>query len=350
MNKIIFRTDGGGNVGLGHLSRCLSLAESLKEKGIKCVFATKDIDSKIGGMIVSNGHLIEKLPSEISLEEDLNLTINLIKNIRPDLVITDSYEIDQSYLEQLKKLNIILMSIDDLAKLHFCSDIVLNQNIGAQNSDYSIEKYTKLLLGPEYALLRKKARDKQGLKEIKEIAKNILITLGGTDPDNQTLKIVKALKDIKNNIVVTVIMGPHYQYEELLRKEIGVSNQFFLVSDPQDICDLMEKADMAVSAGGSTCYELAYLGVPNIIMVMADNQKKIAEELDSYGISINLNWFEDVTEEYIKKAGENLIKDRNKREKMSTKGRKLVDGRGVERVVEEITKQINRVVINENRT
>lgn len=337
MERVIFRVDGGGNIGQGHIMRCLSLAEGLRERGVQCVFVTKDIDPNTGRRITHNGHLIERLPSEIDLEGDLNMTINLIREHQPDLVITDSYEINQHYLEQLKRLDATLMSIDDLAKIHFCSDIVLNQNVGFKDSDYSTEKYTKLLVGPEYVLLRKEVRDKYFLKkEIKEVAESILVTLGGTDPENQTLKVVMAFKGLKNNIEITVVVGPGYQYEEILREKIGADNRFTLARNPQNIFNLMEKTDLAISAGGSTCYELAYLGVPNIILTLADNQKKIAEGLDNYGTSINLGWFEDVTEEDIKEAVEDLIENRERREAMSKRGKELVDGKGVERVMEKI--------------
>lgn len=340
--KAVFRVDGGGNIGFGHIMRCLSLAEGLRERDIQSIFITRDIDSEAKRRIVANGHLMERLPPEIDLKEDLNSTINLIKKYQPDLVITDSYEIDQHYLEQLKRLDVTLMSIDDLVDFHFCSDIVLNQNIGVKVTEYSTERYTKLLLGPKYALLRKELRDRGRTKEIKEGAENILVSLGGTDPDNQSLKVAKALKGLKDDVKVTVIMGPGYQYEKILREEIKTDKRIILTRDPKDIFGLIEKSDIAISAGGSTCYELAYLGVPNIILVLADNQRKIADGLDSYGISINLGWFEDVTEEGIKEAVGELIENRERREEMNMKGRELVDGKGVERVVEEICAVINK--------
>ena len=350
-DKVIFRADGGANIGLGHIMRCLNLADGLKEKGMQCIFITKDIDPEAGKRIVDSGHLIERLPAEIDLEEDLNLTIKLIKKHQPDLVVTDSYDINEIYLRRIKDLNIPLMSIDDLANMHFFSDIVLNQNIEVKVSDYSRERYTKLLLGPKYVLLRKEFRNKHFLKkEIKKFVENILVTLGGTDPDNQTLKVVKALKGMKDNIKITVVMGPGYQYEEVLRKETEADNRFIFTRDPQDIFGLMKKADIAISGGGSTCYELAYLGVPNIILVLADNQKKIAEGLDNYGTSINLGWFKEVTEDKIKEAVVDLIGNKEKREEMSKKGRKIVDGKGVERVVEEICGAIEKRKTNHEGT
>ncbi|MBU2599097.1 UDP-2,4-diacetamido-2,4,6-trideoxy-beta-L-altropyranose hydrolase [bacterium] len=339
--RIVFRVDGGGSIGLGHIMRCLNLAEGLKEKGMQCIFITKDIDPEAGKRIVDSGHLVERLPAEIDLEEDLKLTVNLIKKYQLDLVVTDSYDINEIYLKRIKDLNIPLMSLDDLANMHLFSDIVLNQNIGVKVSDYSRERYTKLLLGPKYVLLRKEVRDRHCFRrEIKEVAKNILVTLGGTDPNNQTLKVVKALKGIKNNIKITVVIGPSYLYEEILRKEIETDSRFILTRNLKDILGLMEKADIAISGGGSTCYELAYLGVPNIIIVLSDNQRKNADSLDNYGTSLNLGWFEEVTEDKIKETIKDLIKAREKRKGMSRKGRELVDGRGVERVVEEILVQL----------
>ncbi|MDI6785192.1 MAG: UDP-2,4-diacetamido-2,4,6-trideoxy-beta-L-altropyranose hydrolase [bacterium] len=339
-NKVIFRVDGGANIGLGHIMRSLSLADGLRRKNSKNLFIIKDTDSEVIERIICSGNLIEKLPLEIDLEKDLNLTIGLIKKYQPNLVITDSYEINQHYLEQLKKLNIVLMSIDDLANMYFCSDVVLNQNIGVKANDYSVEKDTKLLLGPKYVLLRKEFKNKRSLCEIKEEVENILVIFGGTDSDNQTLKAVKALRNIKSAIEIVVVMGPGYQYEGILREEIKTDSRFILARDPKNIFNLMMKADIAISAGGSTCYELAYLGVPNIIIIVADNQKKIAAGLDSYGASINLGWFKDVVEKDIKKAIDSLMENRERRENMSRNGKKLVDGKGVERVVDEVMRQI----------
>lgn len=339
-SKVIFRVDGGSSIGIGHIMRSLSLADGLRRRDSKNLFIIKDIDPRVIERVICSGNLVERLPLEIDLEKDLNLTINLIEKYQPIIVITDSYEINQHYLEQLKKLNIILMSIDDLANIHFCSDIILNQNIGVKAKDYSIKKNTKLLLGSKYVLLRKEFRNRCNLNKIKEEIKSILVIFGGSDSNNQTLKAIKALKNIKDSIEIIVVMGPGYQYEDILRKEIKTDSRFILKRDPKNIFSLMKKTDIAISGGGSTCYELAYMGVPNIIIVLADNQRKVATGLDNYGISINLGWFEDVGEEDIREAVENLMKDKKRRGNMSKKGKRLVDGKGVERVVEEIKKQI----------
>jgi len=317
--------------------RCLSLAEGLREAGSEFLFVTKNYQEAVN-KISEKRYLVEVIPTDDNLGEDLEKTVKIIKENKPDAVVIDSYDIGENYLRRIKNTGALLVNIDDSAQLHFCSDVVVNQNINAKESHYSIEEHTKLLLGPKYALLRKEFGEKHKQnRTISSYPEHILITLGGADPKKQTLKVLIALENVSRDLIVTIVSGIHCLYKEELESLVKKSKHKITVKEnAQNISDLMLKADLAISAGGTTTYELACLGLPNIVLVLADNQKRIAEEWSKQGISINLGECEKVKGQDISQAVESLLGDKGRRETMSKKGKEMVDGRGAERVIREI--------------
>jgi len=341
--EIIFRCDGSAEIGLGHVMRCLSLADGLKREGFTTItFVSKDYERKILDKIRGHHFQLEIISPMADLDQDLAHLLAKFRMSSGTIVITDSYKIDAHYIEELKNSGALVISIDDLAEIHFASDVVVNQNIYAFEMEYSVAPYTTLLLGPQYALLQKECIDKREVKHLKK--KNgysLLVTMGGSDPANQTQNVVDALngldEKIRNKVVVHVLVGSGYLSQQVCflashEKNIPLEIHY----DPANLYQLMAQADVAVSAGGSTCYELAYLGVPTLIISQADNQKKIAEKMDEEGVSICLGYCDSVEGEEIKNAVIALITDEEKRERMSKRGQKLIDGQGVKRVVKEI--------------
>lgn len=343
---LLFRTDGSSQIGFGHVMRCLALAEGIEKLGVKCIFVIGNSDKKVLEEIHQKGHLIEQIPTQSSPKNDFFLTAKAVNKYNATAVVTDSYDISAKYLRQLKSLGVFVISIDDTGEIHFPSDVILNQNVTAKKLTYSKEDYTQLLLGPKYVLLRGEFAAKHAQeREISKEVKSILVTMGGGDPDNQTLKVARAIEKLNqnsaSNITTTIIMGTGYLYEEVLKKELQISNKrFALKSDVKNMSDLMIEADIAINGGGSTCYELACLGVPNIILVLADNQRENAQELHDRQISMNLGDFKNVSPEDIKSLIEDLIGNVERRKLLSSNGKRLVDGKGVDRVVEFIASRI----------
>jgi UDP-2,4-diacetamido-2,4,6-trideoxy-beta-L-altropyranose hydrolase len=281
-----------------------------------------------------------------SLKKDLKQTIDFAGKINADVIITDSYELNEKYLNELKnRTNVLIVTIDDLNELkYYPSDIVLNQNIYATKMRYNCSKGTKLLLGIKYALLRKEFRKYIGMrKPISGSVKKILVTFGGSDLQNLTLKTVKALNTLDGDFEVTLILGRGFKRKKELYKEIGKSKRKFRVKENiEDISKLMFESDVAISAAGSTSYELAFMGLPSIMICQAKNQYRIAEEMCKIGFSINLGPGGDVSTEKINRAFKKLVKNKSLREKMSKVGKGLVDCRGVERVAKTILNEISK--------
>jgi spore coat polysaccharide biosynthesis predicted glycosyltransferase SpsG len=232
------------------------------------------------------------------------------------------------------------MIIDDMAHLpHYTADILLNQNIHGPGLSYSVGPETKLLRGTPYALLRREfLRWKEWKREIPGTARRILVTLGGSDPDNATLKVVRALQGMDlPGLEVSVVAGAANPNREEIEKEMApLTPAFRLLTAVEDMPRWMAWADMAISAAGSTVWEMAFMGLPNLVLVLADNQFPIAGRLGQEGISGNLGWADSISPAQIGAAAGSLALASEKRREMAEKGRGLVDGLGGSRVAAEM--------------
>jgi UDP-2,4-diacetamido-2,4,6-trideoxy-beta-L-altropyranose hydrolase len=224
---------------------------------------------------------------------------------------------------------------------HYYADIVLNQNLHAEKLHYSCEPYTRFLIGTKYVLLRREFRAWRGKKrQVSEKVRHVLVTLGGADPKNHTLKVVRALQQINLlDLEATVVIGGSNINADSLQAETlqgGVPVR--LVRDAKNMPELMAWADIAITGGGSTCWEIAFLGVPSLILVLADNQAGIARELDAVGTAQSLGRSEALDPDNIRQALSQLIKSPKIRGDMSRLGQTLVDGRGCIRVLKILEK------------
>jgi UDP-2,4-diacetamido-2,4,6-trideoxy-beta-L-altropyranose hydrolase len=319
--------------------RCLSLAEGLKKKDWQCFFVTKDYDARLTDKIKEKGFEVRLIPNESSLKEDLELTRKYTSQLEAGIILTDSYGIDREYLKTLKEDQFFVLSIDDSAQTHFYSDILLNQNIHAIAREYRerIEPYTKLLLGPKYALLREDFVSNRKAALISEKVEKVLVTMGGGDPYNQSLKVLRALDSMEEAFSITVLLGSSFLFQEEIENfTSSASRKITIVQNTNQVARLMEESDLAISAAGCTVWELCCLGVPTILLILADNQEPIAKSLQKKGIMNNLGWFNQVDESHIQQEVFNLLADQKLRQEMADKGHLLVDGLGVERIVKEI--------------
>lgn len=331
--NVAFRVDASSNIGIGHLMRCLALSEELRRRGHTCYFVSK-IDS--GELIseIEKNNIHFQINPNATLNEDAEKLIKYSNENNIDWIITDHYGMDASYIEEIKQNNFKVLSVDDNAQIHYYSDIVLNQNIGSEKLRYSSEKHTKFLLGPEYAIIRDQLL-RRGNKAEGNKVKKILIMLGGTDKDNFILKIIKAIKSFNKNIEFLVVVGPLNPHYDDIKKYVEEGDlKIRLIKSPKNMAKIYSQSDIAISAGGSSCYELAYFGIPNIIISIADNQLHIAENLDKQKVSIYLGEKENFKGNQLKNKLIELINNQSLRRNMSENGRKLVDGKGKIRIVD----------------
>jgi UDP-2,4-diacetamido-2,4,6-trideoxy-beta-L-altropyranose hydrolase len=333
---MLIRADSSAKMGTGHIMRCFALAQGWQSKGGKAIFATTCKNEELLARIQNEGFQIAQLKKSYPSSEDWKMLLEILKEEPETWVVVDGYHFDSAYQLRVKEEGYPLMVVDDTNHLHhYYADILLNQNIDSENLSYSCEQNSRLLLGTRYVLLRREfLACKERNREIPQVARKLMVTLGGSDPNNVTLKIIHSLCKIKlSGLQVKVIAGPsHQQISSLHEASSAAPFPIEIVHNAHSMADVMAWADFAISAGGSTCWELAYMGVPYAVVILAKNQEKIAEGLDKANSAVNLGWYSSVTSDALTNCFFNLIENKEKRMELSSNGKNLVDGLGVERV------------------
>ena len=342
--SLLIRADANTRMGTGHLMRCLALAQGWKARGGQATFITACQNGDLRQRLSDEGFQVITLERSYPDPTDWEITSEVLALHSDAWVVLDGYHFDSAYQRQIKEAGHRLLVIDDMAHVdHYYADVVLNQNIHAGQLDYLSESYTRLLLGTRYVLLRSEFLAwREWQREIPQVARKVLVTLGGGDPDNQTLKVVRALQQVDVDglgaVVVVGASNPHFR--EL---QSAVHNAQFAIRLEQNVTNMPElmawAADVAVSAGGSTCWELAFMGLPTAVLVLAENQKGIAAGLAEAGVVLNLGWYMEVSIAQVANTLLGLLEDPGLCRQMSQRGRELVDGLGTERVVKTLRMQ-----------
>ena len=320
--KVLIRADGGCNIGMGHIMRMLVLADKLKAFSEVVFVCRKNGEFETGvRFIEAYGYPVFTVNGEAIIDE--------LAGIGGDCLITDSYDVDESYFRRTGDIFGKTGYMDDLNKVRISTDFIINQNIYARDLGYEKYEGTVLLLGTQYALLRDEFRGLPARK-MKRNVKSVLVTLGGSDPQNLTEKLALKLGRAFPRITFHIIAGPSFIHVDSL--EAAAGENIVIHREPK-MSALMMQCDAAVSACGSTVYELCVCGTPIIGVITADNQVMTARSMDNIGAM-----------KYAAGAGE-IVRhleslDYETRARMSETARKLVDGNGSIRVSEQIRKII----------
>jgi len=317
VNPLLIRTDASVQIGTGHLMRCLALSQAWQDAGGKVVFLMATKAPALEACLQSEGMKIVHLSVQPGSIDDAIQTSCYAHQVEADWIVVDGYHFGTNYQRIIKNQKCRLLLIDDLGNFeYYYADLILNQNIYAHEELYgNREPYTQLLLGTRYALLRREFLKWRGWKrEIPEVARKVLVTMGGSDPDN-------------------VVGGSNPHYEELQSAVQDLRFPIRLESNVTNMPELMAWADVAISGGGSTSWELAFMGVPALVTILASNQYPIAESLNAIGCAVNLGWYEDVSPTETAQALTQLLRAPGTRAEMSKHGRQLVDGDGVDRAL-----------------
>lgn len=321
VKKVVFRVDASLTIGTGHVMRCLTLAEVLKHQGVDVDFICREHRGNLLERIERQGFTTHKLPQDIKYinpdkkendnkfferelygahwlgstqQQDAELCKPILNKIKPCWVIVDHYGIDYVWQDLLQNTYKSLMVIDDLAdRKHLC-DLLLDQTYGRNKEDYTdfVSKNCQMLLGSQYALLRPEFSQWRAYslnRRANPELKKLLITMGGVDLDNLTGQVLEALKtcDLVKELEVTVVMGETapYIYEiKELAKAMPFKTEIKI--NVKNMAELMANSDLAIGAAGATTWERCCLGLPSIQVVLADNQKVIAELLNKAGVAL----------------------------------------------------------------
>lgn len=334
------RADANSIIGSGHVMRCLAIAEAMKKKGVESTFITADREAE--ELITSYGYPIICLDSLWNqLDNETKKIIRLIEKLDIQAILIDSYYVTESYLQVIKE-HAKVVYMDDLNKFIYPVDVLINYNVYASRENY-YENYdltkTTLLLGCEFVPLREEF---QGIgANINEHVSDILITTGGSDPYNVASSILKFIinKKVYSTIRFHVVVGRFNENIDELEKLAKEYDNIILHRNVSKMSELMSDCDIAISAGGSTVYELCACGVPSISYTFADNQWEAIKELDRLGI---IYYAGDVREDVdmcvasIESRIIQYISEPIFRWRLSQKMKSMVDGLGADRTAEQI--------------
>jgi UDP-2,4-diacetamido-2,4,6-trideoxy-beta-L-altropyranose hydrolase len=340
--------------------RCLTLAMALRDSGEDVVFITRAHEGNLDERIVAQGFKVYSLAKVDSVSSnqprvayeqwlgidqltDAEETIGLLGPINPAWLIVDHYSLDQLWEKKLADFVAKIMVIDDLCeRTHHCS-LLLDQNLGRKKDDYSLKvpETCKVLIGPKYSLLRPEflaLRDRSLSRRSDPEVKHLLVTMGGVDQSNATGKILQELKrcHLPNDCHLTVVMGANAPWlADVCEFALSMPWQMTVEVDVNNMAELMIESDLIIGAAGTTSWERCCLGVPTIIVVLAENQLAIAEALINSGAAISPG---DIASDVF---GDNLrclvslfVQEPEKLADMSKAAAEVVDGGGVSRVIE----------------
>jgi len=347
--NIVIRTEASINIGAGHVMRCLALADELRLKCTDINFICREGPGNLVSYIENRGYKVYQLLGEVDIETDMRLTkeVLLKYETKPDWLIIDRYDIDISYESPLKDHVKKIMVIDDLANREHDCDLLLDQNYSKNEGRYNslVPEDCLQLLGPKYAILRpqfQKARE--NLRKRDGVINRILVFMGGSDPQNVTSKVLRAIHMLDRfDIAVDVVVGSLNPYHDEIKTLASKIPNTSCHHNVEDMAELMASADLCIGAGGTTTWERCCIGLPTITIILAENQKNISQSLDKEGALINLGWYHNVTESSIKDAIEGFVDHPQKIVSMGDKSKMLVDGEGVSRVVGVIVSIVDNI-------
>ena len=332
---VAIRANGSEVIGLGHIRRCLTLSEALARQGATVHFVTNDNQAAIETVRTSGFDV-----TSVDLEKDFEQTRDTIQRLRAKVLVVDSYDIDADYLNRIREPRNILVAVDDNADRRLPVDVVINGNAYGPSLQYDVLPETVLLLGAQYAILREEFSHAVS-RQIEGPAKRILITIGGSDPAHLTPKLVDLVLRGSPAAQVDVIVGPFFEQTDPVTEATSRKReQIRVLYNPGDMRSLMVNADLAITGGGQTTYELAATGTPALAILTAENQLHNLKALDTLGTLIFAGGRDDV--DLIQKLSTGfatLLNHPGRRAEMSKRGRELIDGLGAERLAKALMRK-----------
>ncbi len=316
--------------------RCLALGQAWQDAGGNVVFAMAESTPAVDARLRCEGMEIVQLDVSPNSVQDVRKVKALAGDRRAAWVVVDGYQFDSEYQRSLKNAGLKLLFVDDLGQCErYFADIVLNQSVHASEEMYANhEIYTRLLLGPRFAMLRRDFQPwTKWRREITPNGHKVLVTMGGSDPDNVTAIVLEALRALEiDELEVVAVLGGSNPHVDSLERFASQSPSIRFLRDAPNMPELMAWADIAVSAAGSTCAEMGLLGLPAILIDLAENQTPVAQELDRRQAAIHLGSSKDVTPAQTAGQVQSLLLSAEHRICLSERSRALVDGEGAGRV------------------
>lgn len=356
ITHIAFRTDATSQIGTGHFMRCLTLAYALKQRGANIRFISRELPAHLRDMLTTKGIELSSLGNNLgsspsgdlahahwlrsSQTQDAQATIQAMSDQTWDWLIVDHYALDARWESAMRSSARKIMVIDDIADRQHDCDVLLDQNFYLDMETRYVDKvpaHCQSLLGPHYALLRDEFRKlHEQIQPRTGLVKRILVFFGGVDVDNYTGVAIDALSGlIDNGLHVDVVIGAQHPCRAEIETNCAAQG-FVCHVQTNRMAELMAAADLAIGAGGSASWERCCLGLPALLVALAENQLDIAKALNLNGASVCIGTKDTVDFLTIKQAVTKLLSKHEQLEGVSRRAFSLVDGMGASRVCQEL--------------
>ena len=367
--NIVFRTDASLQIGTGHVMRCLTLADALQAAGAHCLFICREHPGNLIAQIRQRGFAVNVLSAaaeefsiaEIAVEAqtshakwlgadwatDAAQTKVGIGATAVDWLIVDHYAIDARWEQALRPLCRKMMVIDDLADRPHDCDVLLDQNFFLdceRRYNGLIPPSCTRLLGPQYALLRPEfAEARKRLKPRSGKVSRLFIFFGGSDPENVTGLVLETMSFPEfRHLEIDVVLGGSNPHRAEIEKQIATRPRSRLYIQVENMAELMAQADLALGAGGCTTWERLCLGLPSLVITVAENQVLFTKDLHQEGFLTWLGGGETIGPDDIRPALVKLIEQNIGVHRQALRGKVLVRGNGTAQVANVLTQGVPR--------
>lgn len=335
MKRVLIRADGDRQIGVGHVMRMLAFSEAALDRGWTVLLACARLDAALEHRATALGVEVAAADVVPGGAEDLDWCRALATGGSVDWVVLDGYDFAGDMQAELRAAGPRVLVVDDFGHCtRYVADLVLNQNLSATPALYASRvAHTRLLLGPRYVLLRGEFGESAG-RDVPPEARNLLVTLGGADPVNATATVIEALHlRGTSDWTAKVLVGPANPNRDSLAL-MASDSRIEILGATDSMAPLMRWADLAIASAGTTTHELCFMGVPSMLLILADNQVGVARMMASAGVCLDLGWHHALEPATLAAAIDRLAADALSRQAMRDRAVALVDGEGARRVIE----------------
>jgi len=341
--NVLIRCDGSPEIGLGHIVRCLALADEFHDvHNCRITFAMRK--GPLGIQMVEEKGYNVIIPQENGQSFDYGKWLNdCVRKVDARAIVFDVRDgLTRSVVKELRNDGILIITIDDPEDKRLSADLAFYTPV-PQVKRIDWTGFTgKLYVGWEWVILRKEfseIKNKRAINNKSSIINHqssipkVLVTMGGSDPQGMTIKAVKALEMLDDNFGAVVVLGAGFQHKKQLDNLLSAcKHRFDMQENVQNMAELMSQSDLAVASFGITAYELAAMGVPAIYLCLTEDHAESASAFVEAGMAICLGVFKYVNTEMIAKGVSNILNNKSLLSKLANNARKYIDGQGVARI------------------
>lgn len=344
MNNVLFRVDANDKIGLGHYKRCATLSKRLRNHTNIYYLTKSDL---IVDLNKNKGYTTIKIDAESQLGQEIELTNKLINNHMVDVIFADIKHHDvlkneNKYLNYLKKLHglsPLLVLFEDLEINTKCADLIVIPYVGAES--LQLKDTSKYLLGSKYFVLRNEFISIPQVNKGSDV-KSVLVSMGGADVNKLTVKVVEVIIAISKKIHINIVLGPisRSKRKDIMNLFNSSFDSYEIFESPNNMAQLMNESDLGVFSSGLTQYEASAMGLPMIIISLNNYHRHVVDEFEKMKSCISFGVFDEGRKLCLQKSIHNLMVDKIVRYDMSNNGKKIVDGKGTDRIIKNIQSRL----------